>query len=177
LVERLNGIEEVRGSNPLGSISSLGTRRVFEREQVAEKDLRRDRAALGLPIFVGCATRMNAGGLAAPMLVGATLGSLHLRRHLVPGSPPQREQIINGADPAERTGCGEIDPGSDFPEEGPDQRACADEKIADQIISADHLPASLRIAMADNERLARRVAKFLQPTDGKGEREHRKAAR
>ena len=53
----------------------------------------------------------------------------------------------------------------------------ADEKIADQIISADHLPASLRIAMADNEGLARRVAKFLQPTDGKGEREHGKAAR
>ena len=46
LVERLNGIEEVRGSNPLGSISSLGTRRVFERGQV-EKDLKRDRAALG----------------------------------------------------------------------------------------------------------------------------------
>ena len=94
----------------------------------------------------------------------------------MPGSPSQREQIINGADPTERAGCGEINAGSEFPEQRPDQRACADEKVADQIISADHLPASLRIAMADNERLARRIAKFLQPTDGKGEREHRKAA-
>ena len=58
LVERLNGIEEVRGSNPLGSICSLGTRRVFERGQVSE-DLKRDPAALGPSIFVDCATRMN----------------------------------------------------------------------------------------------------------------------
>ena len=47
LVERLNGIEEVRGSNPLGSISSLGTRRIFENGQVAEKDLKRELAASG----------------------------------------------------------------------------------------------------------------------------------
>src|SRR6266446_10140350 len=55
----------------------------------------------------------------------------------------------------------EIKPRTKFPKTCTHDCCCADDQIAHQIIRADHLSASFRLAVADDECFARRVAKFL----------------
>src|SRR4029077_3236284 len=58
--------------------------------------------------------------------------------------------------------CGEeIEPRTQFPKTCTHDRCCTPDQIAHQIIRADHLSASLRFTVADNECFARCVAKFL----------------
>src|SRR5439155_11502803 len=64
---------------------------------------------------------------------------------------------------------------SQFPKICTNQRAGTNDQIAHQIIRPNHLSAPLRFAVSDNERFARRVAKFLETANRECDREQSEA--
>src|SRR5207253_2205900 len=79
-------------------------------------------------------------------------------------------QIKNRSGYAERGGPKKIWLRSKFPKIRAEESGNADNQIANQIIRADHLPAPLRFAVADDQRLARSIAKFFKAANS--ERNH-----
>src|SRR6185436_14932218 len=75
-------------------------------------------------------------------------------------------------------GCSEkIQSWSEVPQIRAKDCAGAHHQVADQIVRTYHLTAFGGIAVSDDERLARCVAKFLQSADGKRDDQSRKTSR
>src|SRR5262249_30240587 len=77
-------------------------------------------------------------------------------------------QVNKCSGKAECSGTEKIRGRTARPKLGADNCTGANNQVAELIIGTDHLTAALRIAVSDDQRLARGITKFFQSTDKKG---------